>query len=95
MNIKQFRLLFSSLLILCIFNFGESYAAEKKVFAPATSKLKKKSYDNDIVPLTKAECTSLGGEVHSDLGLGICNSGNYCGTVDQNGVKHRVCITAQ
>lgn len=42
--------------------------------------------------LTAAECTTLGGTVHdSDF---HCKSGKYCGTTDENGTRHRVCLEA-
>jgi hypothetical protein len=44
-------------------------------------------------PLTKEECTRLGGEVKS--AIGICNSGQACVTVDENKKSHAVCISKQ
>ena len=44
------------------------------------------------IALTAGECTALGGTVIT--GGDICNSNQYCGTTDQNGVRHRVCIEA-
>ncbi|MGD9916295.1 MAG: hypothetical protein AB7S80_19645 [Rhizobiaceae bacterium] len=40
--------------------------------------------------LTAAECTTLGGTVYE--GGGFCKSDKYCGTTDENGNRHRVCI---
>jgi hypothetical protein len=42
--------------------------------------------------LTEAECTKLGGSVVSESN-GICNSGKFCATEDQNGKGHMVCIS--
>lgn len=55
----------------------------------------KKIPDTVIVPLTQQECRNLGGDVYSDSGSGVCNSGSLCVTKDQNNQVHRVCITAQ
>lgn len=40
--------------------------------------------------LTAAECTTLGGTVYE--GGGFCKSDKYCGTTDESGGRHRVCI---
>ena len=46
-------------------------------------------------PLTASECSALGGKVWTAQAAGICNSGKYCETTDQNGAKHAACITAR
>jgi hypothetical protein len=43
--------------------------------------------------LTKDECTKLGGTL-KDAPVGLCNSGQYCETQDENKNTHRVCISA-
>jgi hypothetical protein len=45
-------------------------------------------------PLSSGECTQLGGTV-SQENYGLCNSGKYCATRDQNGKAHKVCISKQ
>lgn len=40
--------------------------------------------------LTAEECTSLGGTVYE--GGGFCKGDKYCGTTDQDGKRHRVCL---
>ena len=47
-----------------------------------------------VSELTAAECTSLGGTVFEE-GLGLCKSGKLCGTTDENGQRHRVCLEAE
>ena len=48
------------------------------------------------VPLTDKECTTLGGKVfNTPASQGVCNSGKYCERMDQNKVKHAVCISAR
>jgi hypothetical protein len=42
-------------------------------------------------PLSESECKDLGGSVIGESS-GICNSGKYCKTVDENQKKHFVCI---
>src|SRR2546425_245377 len=42
-------------------------------------------------PLTNEECTQLGGTV-KEAPVGVCNSGNYCETFDENNHRHNVCI---
>ena len=46
-----------------------------------------------VAPLTEAECTGLGGKVIQAAAGSDCTK--LCATTDQNGVIHRVCITAQ
>jgi len=45
--------------------------------------------------LTASECTTLGGTVYDD-NANLCGAagGQYCGTTDKDGVRHRVCIEA-
>ncbi len=45
-----------------------------------------------VMELTAQECTDLGGTVYE--GGGFCNGDKYCGTTDQNGKRHRVCLEA-
>ena len=40
--------------------------------------------------LTAQECTDLGGTVFE--GGGFCKGDKYCGTTDQDGKRHRVCL---
>jgi hypothetical protein len=47
-----------------------------------------------VATLTVSECTQLGGTVHKES-YGLCSTGKFCGTVDQKGKTHRVCITKQ
>lgn len=47
-----------------------------------------------ITELTQSECTGLGGTVFEE-GLGLCKSGKLCGTTDENGQRHRVCLEAE
>jgi hypothetical protein len=66
--------------------WGSASAVERKNPVPKAPTTK------TIKTLTVQECTNLGGTVNNET-LGLCNSGKFCGTTDQNGKKHRVCIT--
>lgn len=46
----------------------------------------------DASPLTAAECAHHDGEVVVDY-AGVCASGFFCRTEDNNGKKHRVCLS--
>ena len=44
-------------------------------------------------PLTQSECTDLGGSVFEQSGENaFCKSHKYCGTTDESGKRHRVCL---
>jgi hypothetical protein len=92
---KQTKSIFAIFLIIGIGigSVSVAHALDTKLNKSLNTKLKKNKIDT-VLPLTAGECTQLGGTVQSDGGTGICNSGKFCGTRDQNGVAHRVCITA-
>jgi hypothetical protein len=45
-----------------------------------------------LMLLTKGECTKFGGTVSANV---ACKSKSMCETTDENGVTHRVCISAK
>jgi hypothetical protein len=51
----------------------------------------KRNQNSVSTPLSEKECVELGGTVSPSRGL--CKSKSYCATIDQNGEKHRVCIS--
>lgn len=91
---KTIKVIWTISTVILICGLGVAHALDTKTTKSQNLKLKVKG-NITVLPLTENECTDLGGEVNSDNGSGICNSGKYCGTIDQNGHKHRVCISAQ
>ena len=89
---NSIKFVLSILMLACVCIAGTAQAIEKKTSTTPPARLKKQ-YDNVLVPLTKAECLQLGGSVLSNAGTGVCNSGKFCHTTDQNGANHNVCIS--
>lgn len=74
--------------LLSLGTIGLTAAAERKGAAPTAARPTKLSPTN----LSEGECSQLGGKVTAE-DYGICNSGRFCITVDENNKKHAVCIS--
>jgi hypothetical protein len=80
-----------ALLATCTCLANTSLAVEIKNHKPMDTKLKP-SQKRVSLPLSISECAQLGGTVNIDVVTGVCNSGMFCRTFDENGKRHEVCI---
>ena len=76
---------------------GRTMAPPAKSKPKGTARPDRGEVGTTAVPLTDKECTTLGGKVFQlpQASQGVCNSGKYCERMDQNKVKHAVCISAR
>jgi hypothetical protein len=85
------RMFLAAALAATMMAFGmtnSTVALDNKGIAPAAPRPTKMS----PTKLSEGECTQLGGKVTTE-NYGICNSGRFCITVDENNKKHAVCIS--